>query len=156
MEAAGIQVVGYVETKLGSAGGYTGWRSDVDVKADIDMWKDVYGVSGGIFLDEGSTIWPSSGFDDSKATAIGKYTDWSDYALTKMSGGRVVVNAGAPFYNDVIDHDDKIIVVEAERSTWDYYASTGTCAKGLGGIFCPWSQKEIGWNAELGDVQTYV
>lgn len=139
MEAAGIDVIGYVYTKEGVAGSYTGWRSDAEVKADIDMWFDVYDLTEGIFLDEGSTIWPFDSWDD-KQTVINKYTAWADYVFSKNANAKVVINSGAPTYNDLIDHNSNIIVVEAERSTWDYYASNGTCSDGLGGIFCPWTQ----------------
>src|SRR4051812_14221649 len=109
LQAAGAIVCGYVATNY--AGTITPFRTEAQVKADIDGWLTVYSATpiNGIFLDEMTY--------DATASNIALYKTYTDYAhnrnLYPVIGNPGTNPLGAYFSTRTSD-----IIVVHENSTW--------------------------------------
>ena len=100
-----ITILGYVYTKYGD-------RSILEVKHDIDIYYDSFGVKG-IFLDESA----------SSKDKIAYYQDIYRYIKTKDSQSQVVINPGTHTDSEYISHPaaDTSVIFENFSQVWNQY-----------------------------------
>lgn len=123
IQAAGGIVCGYVSTTY--AGTITPFRTEAQVKADIDAWLTIYATTpvNGIFLDE--MTW------DATASYVALYQTYTDYAharnLYPVIGNPGTNPQGAYFSTRTSD-----IIVAHEGLPW---ADTATMETAMGGNY---------------------
>lgn len=98
-QAAGVKVIGYVHTSYGA-------RATVEVKAEIDAYKVLYGVSG-IFLDEVA----------SDGALLPYYQDLADY-IRATAGAFVMLNPGTIPAESYMNVGDVVVVFEGTYNTY--------------------------------------
>ena len=129
LKANNVEVIGYINTKVGWPGPISGYRTMTDIKADIDKWDDDYVVDG-IFIDEMTNRWPNAAFD-SESIALANYQEIVNYALTTKGYNRAVLNPGGPYFETVIapfHGNEKVITVVYESLLSKYLPSgSNTC-----------------------------
>lgn len=121
LQAAGACVCGYVSTTY--AGTITPYRTETQVKADIDGWLSIYATTpvNGIFLDE--MTW------DAAAAYVALYKTYTDYAhdrnLYPVIGNPGTNPQGAYFSTRTSD-----IIVAHESTAWADTATMETAMMG--------------------------
>jgi hypothetical protein len=121
LKAAGASVLGYVSTTY--AGTITPFRTEAQVKADIDQWHTLYAdaLVNGIFLDEQT--------NDATASSVALYAEYTNYcharSLYPVVGNPGANSVGANFSTRTCD-----VMIVHENPAWADVATMETAMLG--------------------------